>query len=79
MEVPQKTENNPTIPLLSIYLDKTLTPKDTMHSYVHSSTIYNIQDRSSHCGPLEMTPTRNHQVSGSIPGLTEWVKDTAFL
>ena len=23
-------------------------------------------------------PTRNHEVLGSIPGLTQWVKDLAF-
>ena len=25
-----------------------------------------------------MNPTRNHEVEGSIPGLTQWVKDLAF-
>ena len=25
-------------------------------------------------GTVEMNPTRNHEVSGSIPGLTQWVK-----
>ena len=24
-------------------------------------------------------PTRNQEVAGSIPGLTQWVKDLAFL
>ena len=31
--------------------------------------------RSSHCGAAEMNPTRNHEVFGSIPGLSQWLKD----
>ena len=31
--------------------------------------------RSSHCGTSEMNPTSNHKDTGSIPGLTQWVKD----
>ena len=30
---------------------------------------------SSHYGSVEMNLTRNHDVVGSIPGLTLWVKD----
>ena len=34
---------------------------------------------SSHRGTVEMNPTRNHEVAGSIPGLTQWVKDPVLL
>ena len=30
---------------------------------------------SSCRGAAEMNPTMNHEVTGSIPGLTQWVKD----
>ena len=32
-------------------------------------------NRSSHRGAVEMNPTRNHKVAGSIPVLAQWVKD----
>ena len=35
--------------------------------------------RSSHRGSLETNVTRNHEVAGSIPGLTQWVKDLVLL
>ena len=30
-------------------------------------------------GAVETNPTSSHEVLGSIPGLTQWVKDLAFL
>ena len=36
------------------------------------------KERSSHRGTVEMNPTRNYEVAGSIPGLAQWVKDPAL-
>ena len=33
---------------------------------------------SSQPGAVETNPTRNHEVVGLIPGLTQWVKDLAL-
>ena len=33
---------------------------------------------SSHRGAAETNPTRNHELVGSIPDLTQWVKDLAL-
>ena len=37
------------------------------------------ENRSSHRSAVEVNPTRNHEIVGSIPGLAQWVKDLALL
>ena len=38
----------------------------------------NIKDGSSHSSTAETDLTRNHEAVGLIPGLVQWVKDTAL-
>ena len=42
------------------------------------SLLKKIKKWSSHHGTIEINLTRNHEVAGSIPGLTPWVKDPAL-
>ena len=46
--------------------------KETKHIYI-------IHIWSFHRGRAETNLTRNHEIAGSIPGLTQWVKDPPSL
>ena len=37
-----------------------------------------IKMKSSHCGTAEMNLSNIHEVVGLIPGLAQWVKDSAL-
>ena len=50
-----------------------------LESTYHSPPFKNEDTWSSHCGTVEMSPTRNHEVAGSIPALIQWVKGLALL
>ena len=43
-----------------------------------SKDIKTIPFWSSQCGAVETNLTSNHEVAGSIPGLTRWVQDPAL-
>ena len=45
--------------------------------YNYCNNIGNVG--SSRRGTAEMNPTRNHEVEGLIPSLSQWVKDLALL
>ena len=45
---------------------------------VEEISLQKIPRGSSRCGTVEMNLTRNHGVVGSIPGLTQGVKDPAL-
>ena len=40
---------------------------------------YSFESWSSRHGAMEVNPTRNHEVVGSIPDHIQWVKDLALL
>ena len=48
---------------------------------LHSVCTVGYKDycRSSRRGTAETNPTRNHEIAGLVPGLTQWVKDLALL
>ena len=45
--------------------------------FCFTQIIFTVKLGNSHCGAAEMNLTENHEVEGSIPGLTQWVKNLA--
>ena len=47
--------------------------------YAKSEALRKKKKRNSHPGSEETNPTRNHEDTGSVPDLTQLVKDPALL
>ena len=47
-------------------------------SFLLCQTHQKLDSRSSHCGSRVKNPTSIHEGAGSIPGLSQWVKDLAL-
>ena len=52
---------------------------DTNELIYKTEFIYKTEAGSFHYGAVEMNPTSNHEVAGSIPGLAQWAKALALL
>ena len=72
--------NSDLIPSLGTSICRGFGPKNqkgkTIAVTIHIKLV--VVGRSCY-GTGETNPSRNHEVSGSIPGLTHWVKDPALL
>ena len=49
--------------------------RNTQNSIANKTIQLENRYWSSHCGPVEMNPTRIREDAGSNPGLTQWVKE----
>ena len=61
--------------VMSFILAASVSTSCVYNTCISYYTLKSMAFRSSHHGAVEMNPTRNHEVAGSIPGLAQWLKD----
>ena len=62
-------------------IQNNLWKRQTISWYIHQEgriILKSIRIGSSHCGAVETNPTSIHEDEGSIPGLSQWVRDPAL-
>ena len=69
------------LPDFRLYYIATVNQKSMVlaQKQIHKSKEQDRKPRSSHRSSVLMNLTRNHEAVGSIPGLTQWVKDLVLL
>ena len=78
MKIKAKIKKCDLIKLKSFCRAKETIKQKELISKIYKYLVQIITYKSSHCGSAVTNPTSIHEDVGSIPGLTQWVKDPAL-